>query len=103
MNLRNGKGRANEMKEVVRNELNPWRKNPKFHHRTHNSQPPVPVLSQSNPIHNPQANLPKIHSDSILPPSPWSSEQSLSFGISHEKPVQFYLLSNETERGNEKK
>jgi hypothetical protein len=40
--------------------LIPWRKNPKVHHRTHNSPPLVTVLSQSNPIHIPQANLPKI-------------------------------------------
>jgi hypothetical protein len=59
-------------------ELTPWRKNQKVHHRTHNSPPPVPVLSQSNPIHTPEANLPKIHSDPIFPPTPWSSQWSLS-------------------------
>jgi hypothetical protein len=48
-------------------KLTRWRKNPKVHHRTHNSPLPVPVLSQWNPIHNPQANLPKIHSDPIFP------------------------------------
>jgi hypothetical protein len=50
--------------------LTPWRKNPKVHHRTHNSPPPVSVLSQSDPIHIPQINLPKIHSDPIFPPTP---------------------------------
>jgi hypothetical protein len=53
--------------------LTTWRKNPKVHHRTHNSPPPVPILSQANPIHTSQANLPKIHSDPILPPTPWLS------------------------------
>jgi hypothetical protein len=53
---------------------------PKGYHRTHNSPPPVPVLRQLNPIQTPQANLPKIHSDPIFPPTPWSSQWSLSLG-----------------------
>jgi hypothetical protein len=65
------------------NELTPWRKNPKVHHRTHNSPPTVPVLSQSNPSHTPQANLPKIESDPIFPPTPSSFKWSISFGLSH--------------------
>jgi hypothetical protein len=75
-------------------ELPPWRKNPKVHHCTHNSPPPVPILSQSNPMHTPQANLHKIHSDPILPRTPWSSEWSLSFGLSHQNLVHFSLLSH---------
>jgi hypothetical protein len=58
------------------------------HHRTHNSPPPVPVLSQSNPIHTPQTNLPKIHSDPIFPPTPRSSQWYLSFGLSHQNLVR---------------
>jgi hypothetical protein len=75
-------------------KLTPWRKNPKVHHRTHKSPPPAPILSQSNPIHTPQANFPKNHSDPILPPTPWSSKWSLSFGLSHQNLVPFSLLSH---------
>jgi hypothetical protein len=43
---------------------------------------PYPELVESNP--NPSANLLKNHSDPILPSTPWSSEWSLSFGLSHQ-------------------
>jgi hypothetical protein len=40
----------------------------------------------------PPANLPKIHSDPILPTMPWSSKWSLSIGVSHQNPIHFPLL-----------
>jgi hypothetical protein len=43
-------------KEVLRVwtefKLNPWRQNPKVHHRIHNSLPPAPFMSQLNPLHH---------------------------------------------------
>jgi hypothetical protein len=45
-------------------------------------------------FHTPQANLPKIHSGPIFPPTPWSSKWSLSFGLSHQNLVHFPLLSH---------
>jgi hypothetical protein len=45
------------------------------------SADPYPELVESNPY--PPPNLPKIHSDPILPPTLRSSEWSLSFGLSH--------------------
>jgi hypothetical protein len=56
--------------DAVTNYLIPWRKNPKVHHRTQTSPPKFSVLSLSNPIHTPQANLPKIHSNPFIPPTP---------------------------------
>jgi hypothetical protein len=50
----------------------------------HSQEPatgPYPGLAESSP--HPQASLPKIHSDPILPPTPWSSEWSVSFELSH--------------------
>jgi hypothetical protein len=40
-----------------------------------------------------QASLPKIHSDPILPSTPWSSWWSLSLGFSHKNLVHVSLLS----------
>jgi hypothetical protein len=42
----------------------------------------------------PPASLPKIHSDPILPSTPWSSEWPLSFGLAHQNFVHISPLSH---------
>jgi hypothetical protein len=53
------------------------------------SPPPVPILSQLDPLFTPPTNLPKIHSDPILPSTPRSSKWYFPFWLSHQNFVYF--------------
>jgi hypothetical protein len=73
------------------NKLNLWHQNPQAYHHIHKCLPLVPILSQLDPLYAPTANLPKIHSDPILSPMPWSSKWSLSFWLCCQNLVHFLL------------
>jgi hypothetical protein len=61
--------------------------NPKFHYRVHTSPPPDPILSQLNPVRLIDPYLPKVHLNVILPPTPRSSQWSLTFRPPNQNPV----------------
>jgi hypothetical protein len=60
--------------------------NPKFHYRIHNCPPPVPTLSQLDPIHTPTSYFLKVHHDIIFPSTFGSPKWPLSLRFPHKRP-----------------
>jgi len=61
--------------------------NSKAHYRIHNSPPPLPILSQLDPVHTPTPYFLKIYRNIIFSSKSGSGKWSLSLRFPHQNPV----------------